>query len=208
MSALLVPAEPEVVDLHLALQGLALGGHHRPAQLLQDQPCRLVAREPELSLQLLGRDPGVMGGDQMGGPEQGAQRGAGSVHHRPGRDRGLKSAGRALPEVSAFEHPGATPSATGADKTLWPARRREVVEAGGVSREAVLELHDRAREAWPSHTRTVGRVPDGTGYASLLLFDPPASENVVGLGGAVNRNLERHRKGASGRFRTSRAGEQ
>src|SRR5665809_51769 len=165
--ALLVPAEPEVVDLYLALQGLALGSHHRPAQLLQDQPRRLVAREPELALQLLGRDPGVMGGDQIGGPEPGPQRGARSVHHRPGRDRGLQSAGRALPEVPALEHPGATPSATGADEALRPARRREVVEACGLSREAVLELHDRAREAWPSHRRTVGRVPDGTGYASV-----------------------------------------
>src|SRR5215217_733297 len=116
--ALLVPAEPEVVDLHLALQGLALGSHHRPAQLLEHEPGGLIARESELSLQLLGRDPGVVGGDQIGGPEPGAQRGARSVHHRSGRDRGLKSASRALPEVPALEHPGAKPAATGADEAL------------------------------------------------------------------------------------------
>jgi hypothetical protein len=29
-----------------------------------------------------------------------------------------------------------------------------------------LELHDRAREVWTSHRRTVERAPDGTGYAS------------------------------------------
>src|SRR4051794_39304102 len=112
--ALLVPAEPEVVDLHLALQGLALGSHHRPAQLLEHEPGGLIARESELSLQLLARDPGGVGGAQMGAPEPGARGGARSVHPRPGRARGRKSASRAPPEGPALEPPGAKPAATGA----------------------------------------------------------------------------------------------
>src|SRR5262245_13186329 len=108
-----------------------------------------------------------MGGDQVGGPEPGAQGSSGSVHHRPSRDRGLQRAGRALPEVPALEYPGATLAAPGAAEALWPARGRQVVEARGLSREALLELHDRAREVWTNHRHTVGGIPDGTGYASV-----------------------------------------
>ncbi len=162
----LVAAEPELVDLDLALQELALGSDHRPAQLLQDQPRRLVAREPELALELLGGDPRVMGGDQISRPKPGAQRRARSMHHRPGRHRGLQGAGRALPQVPPLEHPGAAPAAARAAEPHWPAGGRKVGEARGVSREAVLELQNRAREVWTSHRCTVGRTPDGTGYAS------------------------------------------
>src|SRR3954453_11910875 len=47
LKALLVAAEPELVDLDLALEQLALRRDHRAAQLLQDQPRRLIARESE-----------------------------------------------------------------------------------------------------------------------------------------------------------------
>jgi hypothetical protein len=49
-------ADETLVDLHFAAQGLALGGDHHPAQLLQDEPGGLIAREAELALQLLGGD--------------------------------------------------------------------------------------------------------------------------------------------------------
>ncbi len=85
LEACFVTTEEELVDLDLVRERRALGRDHRAAQLLQDQPRRLIAREPELALQLLGRDPGVVGGDQVRGPEPRSQRRARAVHHGPGR---------------------------------------------------------------------------------------------------------------------------
>jgi hypothetical protein len=59
--------------------------------------------------------------------------------------------------------PGAPALAGGAAKALRPARGGEVFEAGGVVREAFLEVHDAAREVWPAHKTTLGAAPDGTG---------------------------------------------
>src|SRR4051812_2737392 len=89
--------------------------------------------------------------------------------------------------MPAREHPGAAPSAARADEAPRPARRRQVVEARGLSREAVLELHDRAREVRTSDQRTVGPAPDGTGYASISLS--AERREAVGVGA---RELAEH----------------
>ncbi len=96
--ALLVSTEPELVDLDLTPQEPALERDHRTAELLQDQPGGLIARKTELALQLLGGDPGVVGGDQVGGPEPGPQWRMGPVHHRARRRRCLLAAVLALPQ--------------------------------------------------------------------------------------------------------------
>ena len=49
---LVAPADHGLIDLNLIAEQLALGSNHRPAQLLQDQPRRLIARDPELALEL------------------------------------------------------------------------------------------------------------------------------------------------------------
>ena len=46
-----------LVDFDLALQQLTFGRDHRAAQLVQDHPRRLIARDPKLALQLHRRDP-------------------------------------------------------------------------------------------------------------------------------------------------------
>src|ERR1700684_566934 len=151
-----------LVDLDLAAQRGALGGDHRPAQLLQDQPGGLIAAEAELALQLLGGDPGRVGRDQIGRPEPEAKRSAGPVHDGPRGDRGLVMAAGALPEVAALQHPGTLGVAGRAAGALGPARGGEVLEAGGLVGESLLDLHDRAREVWPGHKTTLGTPPDGT----------------------------------------------
>jgi hypothetical protein len=97
--AFFVAAEEELVDLYLVLELLALGRDHRSAQLVQDQPGGLVTRQAELTLQLLGGDPGVMGGDQVRRPEPRAQRCAGAVHDRARRHRRLVPTRRADPQM-------------------------------------------------------------------------------------------------------------
>src|SRR5919201_4633134 len=158
-------ADEALVDLDLAPKRGSLGGDHRSAQLLEHEPGGLVATQPGLALKLLGRDPGRVGGDQVGGPEPEAKRGAGAMHDRSRGHRRLMVAASALPEVAALEHPGPLAAAGGAAVAVWPARGRQVLEARRVFREALLELHDRAREVWPAHPTTVGTGPDGTGYS-------------------------------------------
>jgi hypothetical protein len=58
-------ADEELIDLDLAAQRLALGRDHGAAQLVQDQPRGLIARQSQLTLPLLGRDPRMVGGHQI-----------------------------------------------------------------------------------------------------------------------------------------------
>src|SRR5215203_3665905 len=67
--------------------------------------------------------------------------------------------------MTTREHPHLATAAPWADEPLGPARRRQVLKACLLAREPLLELHDRAREVWPGHRRTVEPSPDGTGYA-------------------------------------------
>src|ERR671937_203659 len=168
------PPRPGAADL--APKRGSLGGDHRSAQLLEHEPGGLVATQPGLALKLLGRDPGRVGGDQVGGPEPEAKRGAGAMHDRSRGHRRLMVAASALPEVAALEHPGPLAAAGGAAVAVWPARGRQVLEARRVFREALLELHDRAREVWPAHPTTVGTGPDGTGYSRAALFGRPRTQ--------------------------------
>src|SRR5215207_10374890 len=161
----LEPAEVELVDLNLVLQRLTLGRDHRPAQRLQDQPRSLIARQPQLALKLLGRDPRMVGGDQVGGPEPDAQRRARLVHHGARGHRRLLATRRALPQMPALEHPSRPPATPRADEPLRPARGGRVLKARRLAREPLLELHDRAGEVWTRHRRTVEPRPDVTGYA-------------------------------------------
>jgi len=93
-----------MLNLDLMLQEFALGGDHRTAQLLEDQPSSLVARQTELALELPGGDPRMVRGDQIGCPEPRPQRRVCPVHHRPRRRRGLLSAVLALPQQPAAVH--------------------------------------------------------------------------------------------------------
>ena len=112
----------------------------------------------------------MMGGDQVRGPEPGAQRRARAVHHRPRGHRCLPGALDALPQMTTREHPRVGPAAARTGKPVGPARRRQVLQTRRLGREPLLELHDRAREIWPAHRRTVEPAPDGTGYASPRYF--------------------------------------
>lgn len=87
------------------------------------------------------------------------------MHDRPRGDRGLVMAVGALPQVPALQHPGALTTASGTAVALRPAGFGQVLEAGRLVREALLELHDCAREVWPSHKTKLGTAPDGTGYS-------------------------------------------
>src|SRR5215211_1434811 len=145
---LLQATEVELVDLNLALERLALGRDHRAPQLVQHHPRGLVTADSELALQLLGRDPRMMRGNQIGRPEPRPQRLAGAVHQRARRDRRLRAAALALPHQPAPMHrPDLAAAAAPAAEPVGPARRKQVGPARLLVGEALLELHDRQRES-------------------------------------------------------------
>jgi len=97
----LLAADERLVDLDRARQRLPVRIDHRPAQLVEDQPGRRVARQPEHVLELESRQPGLVGGHPVGRPEPGQERRPGAVQDRAGRDRDPVGARLALPEPPA-----------------------------------------------------------------------------------------------------------
>jgi hypothetical protein len=89
-------ADPGVIDFHIAVQGLAPHVDHGPTQLMQDQPRRLVAPKPQLSLQQQRRDATLVGRHQVRRPEPGRQWCSGSVQDGSRRQRDL------VPALGAF----------------------------------------------------------------------------------------------------------
>jgi hypothetical protein len=135
------------VDLNQAGERDPTGRDHAVAQLAAEQPGTAVRPQAELSLQLQGRDAVGMGGHQIGGPEPGGQRQLGVVDDRSGGHRGLPAAAGAFPGPRlGLQFPGFAVAAARADKALRPARREEVLGAGCLVREALLELDQRTRE--------------------------------------------------------------
>ena len=134
-------------DLDEPGQGAAVAGHHAAPQLGTQQPGRFVGAEAELALQLQRRDAVGMGSHQIGGPEPQGQRQLGVVHDSAGGDRGLLAAMGAFPgPCLGLQRPGFAPAASGADKTLWPARREKIFDASRLIRKAALKLNQGVRK--------------------------------------------------------------
>src|SRR5207245_3442861 len=130
------------VDLNQAGKRAAAGGEHAAAQLGADQPGRLVRAESELALQLQRRDPVGVSGHQTSRPEPGGQRQLGVMHDGSGGDRGLASAvGALIGPGLRLQPPGFSASTARADKPVRPARRGEILSAGGFIAKALLELN-------------------------------------------------------------------
>ena len=146
-----------LVHLDQAGEGLPLGVDHRPAQLAHQQPGRLVAAQPELQPQLPGRDAVLVRRHQPGGQEPGAQAEVAAVEHRPGGDRDLPLAGRALQgQPLAAQLPGLVVPAGRAAEPVGPALLEQPAGAGRVIGEPGLELGQRSRQlGHPSPSRVL-----------------------------------------------------
>ena len=108
------------INLNLAAQGFPDRIHHCSAKFVKHHPRGLVTTDPELALELLGRDPGMVGGHEIGRPEPRAQRrvrGEGGCRvFRRGQARGKPDAGAGCPP---HRRPPAAPPGR-----PWTARRR------------------------------------------------------------------------------------
>src|SRR2546430_8258057 len=138
-----------LIDLHHALQRLAVGINHRSSELLRQQPSRLV-RDAELGFELNCRHAIRVRRHEMRGPEPHRQRQLRPVHRRPGRDRRLPTAVKAFVGVRPALQQRCPCAATGgADKHLWPTPIEQERRATRLVRKARLKLAQRSR---PSHS--------------------------------------------------------
>src|SRR5271169_6721583 len=156
-----------LVDLDHALKGLALGVDHGEAELLGEEPSRLVG-DRKLVLQLERRDAVRVGCHEVGRPEPEGQRQPGAVHDGAGGDRGLAAAGDALVGPGAALQQDRPAVATArADEALRPASREEEGGASSLVRERFLDLGQRAgvTHGWSSWRPLI--VPQSAGPTLL-----------------------------------------
>jgi len=128
-----------LVDLHHALQRLAVGINHRSSQLLRQQPSRLVG-DAELGLELDCRHAVRVRRHEMRGPEPHRQRQLRPVHHRPGRYRRLATAVEAFVGVRPAPQQRCASVATGrTDKPLRPTPLEQERRTARLVRKARLK---------------------------------------------------------------------
>ncbi len=138
-------ADPRLVDLDLTGQPGPVGVDHRPAQLVEQGPGRLVAGQPEEALELKGRDAGRVRGHEEGRREPRRERQMAPVEDGPGGGRGLMPARPTLPQPAVGQEVDAVRAAPGAAEAVRPAGLDEVAPARLVVREAPVELREGAR---------------------------------------------------------------
>ena len=168
-----------LIDLDDALQLFTLGVDHRSAELLGQQPRRLVGAKAKLPHELLGRHPIRMRRHQMGRPEPRRQRKLGSVHHGPGGHRGLLPACSTLVGICPAPQEMASCSVTA--WTNEPIRPPLVMQKLGASRlvgEAPLEFKKRVRAGHrPQSCPPDSAESSGTWDNGISLVSPPP--NIV-----------------------------
>ena len=134
------PADPGVVDLDLAMQGLTAGIDHGAPQLVQEHPRGFVPAQPQLPLEQERRDAPLVGDHQIGRPAPHGQGRLRVVENRAGGQRHLVPAGHALPAAVRRQSIAArVPTAT-THEPVRPATRRQVVLTGFLGRELPVEF--------------------------------------------------------------------
>jgi len=136
-----------LVDLDYPRQWVAVRIDHGFAQFVQEQPGRLVGADPELALELQGRNTVGMRRDQMRGDEPSAQGQVCSVHDRAGGHRGLLAACTALESPGLRRQLPALPRvAARTDEAIGPAPPLEPVGANVVVSKI---RHELLEGGWP-----------------------------------------------------------
>ncbi len=150
----LVTPQIGLIDLDLLLQRLPLGVDHGPTKLVQERPGRLVA-DPELAPQLHRRQPGGMGGHQVGGPEPDRQRHPRPMQDRARRHRDLPATRLALPQPPVRQLEGCPRPAVRTAKPVGPSARGQVLPAPVLIPESRLEFLQGLGEIRPAHPTTL-----------------------------------------------------
>ena len=151
----LFAANPGVINLYLAVQGLPSRTHHRPAQFVEHHPGGLVTGKTELTLQHQCGHSALVRSHQIRRPEPVGQRNLGPVKNRPGRQRNLVSALDAL--MASLVHQFVSPlmPASRADEAIRPPTSRQVLLASLVRSEVGLKLAERLGKRQSRHLSTL-----------------------------------------------------
>src|SRR5439155_16235387 len=110
-------ADKGLVDLKLAYQPVTPRAYHRPAQLVQQRPGGLVARQPERTLERERAHARLLIRHIPGGGEPGHERQTRVGQDRARRHRTLQPAARTAPQA-AREPPGIRPAAAPTAESL------------------------------------------------------------------------------------------
>ncbi len=137
-----------LIDLHRTRQQLAIGAHHRPTQLVQPRPRRLIRPQAQHVVQILRRGPVLLRGHQPDRGKPRAQRRARAVKDRPSRHRGLTPTADALPVLGAGL-PRPIAATHRAPETLWPPQTRQIRRTRHIVGETTPETPDRSADNPP-----------------------------------------------------------
>jgi hypothetical protein len=132
-------ADMGLVSLDPLRQRLAVGSNHRPADLVQPSPGRLVAAEAHLPLQLGGGDPTLARGHQVDGEKPLGEAGLGLLEDGAGEQGMLLAAGHAFVDDLGPERVGVGVVAAGAAETVRPACVEQIVTALRIGAESTDE---------------------------------------------------------------------
>src|SRR5271165_2010892 len=133
-------ADIGLVHLYRAAERVPSGADHRPAQLVQPGPGRLVAAEAENTLQPQSADAVLLVGDIPHRHEPHSQRLSGVLKDCPGRQRRLPLAPLAVQQPPRRHPRLARPPAMRAYEPTRPAQAPDIFAAGGVAAEPLVNL--------------------------------------------------------------------
>jgi hypothetical protein len=151
-------ANPGVVDLHLSVEQLARHIDHRSAQLVEHHPRCFVSAQSQLTLKQKRGDPTFVGCHQIRGPKPQRKRDFRVVENRPGRQRHLMAASRALPASLSHHGIRALVPAAPTRKAVEPATGCQILLANLFVGELTLKLAQARRKGGTGHPPTLHLV--------------------------------------------------
>jgi len=155
----------------LFVQPVPAGPDHRPPQLVQPAPCRLVAAQSQHPLDAQRTDAVLLAGHIPDRPEPQRQRQAAALEDRAGRHRRLMPTAGTQPQPPAGR-PRLAAAAAGTDKAVGPAKREQILSTRLLAGEAFLQFHQRARILFHEPERyRLGQV-ESSGYPVYVMSRP------------------------------------
>ena len=142
------------VNLDLSMEAIAAGANHCPAQLVQPGPGRLVAAQPQHTLQTERADAVLLAGDEPHRKEPRPQWFAGVLEDRAGRQRHLSATGPTAKQATRHFRRLICYPTSRTDKAVRPSQAAQVRSACRFTAEPSLELLKRPGD---NQSRPVGR---------------------------------------------------
>ncbi len=137
--AILDAPDERLVHFDVAGEPVPAWPHHRPSQLVQPGPGRLVAAQAQHLLQRQRARPGLLTGDGPHRPKPDGERAAGVLEDRPSRDGRLAATGGTL-EQPAAHWPRLLVGAGRTAESVWPAQPNQVGPTRLLRPESGVEL--------------------------------------------------------------------